>query len=80
MSPAEIREKRIGLGLTQGMAARTFGVGERTWRRWEGGTLPMTRTAALLLTVVTTVPAAWSMLLDITNGEDDLPPDEPGDA
>lgn len=66
MSPAEIREKRKSLGVTQGQAGRLFHVGDRTWRRWEGGTLPMDGTAERLLVVVTTVPAAWKALLAFT--------------
>lgn len=64
MSPAEIREKRKSLGLTQGAASRLFHVGDRTWRRWEAGALPMDGTAERLLLVVTTVPGAWQALLD----------------
>lgn len=69
MTPAEIREKRKALGLTQGRAARLFHVGDRTWRRWEGGTLPMDETAERLLAVVTAVPAAWQALLDFVQQE-----------
>lgn len=69
MTPAEIRAARKSLGLTQGRAAHLFHVGDRTWRRWEGGTLPMDGTAERLLAVVTSVPAAWQALLDYVQQE-----------
>ena len=37
MSPAEMREIRKGLGLTQAAMAKLFGVDLRTVRRWEAG-------------------------------------------
>lgn len=69
MTPAEIREKRRSLGLTQGAASRLFHVGDRTWRRWEAGIQAMDGPAERLLAVVTTVPAAWQALLDYVKGE-----------
>lgn len=69
MTGAEIRKLRQSLGLTQGQAGRLFHVGDRTWRRWEGGTLPMNGTAERLLAVVTAVPAAWQALLDFAQRE-----------
>ena len=35
MTPPEVRAARQALGLTQGEAARLFGVEARTWRSWE---------------------------------------------
>lgn len=69
MTPAEIREKRKSLGISEGQAGRLFHVDGRKWRRWEGGTLPMNGTAERLLAVVTTVPAAWQALLDFVEQE-----------
>ena len=37
MTPAELRARRVGLGLTQGDVARLMEVDPRTVRRWESG-------------------------------------------
>lgn len=70
MDPYDIREKRTALGLTQGQASRLFRLkSSRTWRRWEAGDQPISAPAGLLLSVVSTVPAAWRKLLAL-NGLD----------
>lgn len=36
-TPAELRERRKALSLSQGECARIAGVASRTWQRWEAG-------------------------------------------
>ncbi len=77
MTPDEIRTKRMGLGITQGQAARIWGLGSaRTWRRWEAGSLPMATPAALLLTIVASVPAAWRALRALRDSDPEAPDDD----
>ena len=40
-SPEQIRERRVGLGLTQVAAARLAGVSYKTWQDWEAGRAAM---------------------------------------
>ncbi|BBK44109.1 hypothetical protein STVA_41290 [Allostella vacuolata] len=37
MTPAELRERRKALSLSQGECARRAGTASRTWQRWEAG-------------------------------------------
>lgn len=50
MTPNEIRDIRIDLGMTQDAFARALGVFNRTVQRWEAGTtgIPQKRAAAAL--------------------------------
>ena len=43
MSPAELRETRVALGLTQEALARELGVTGATVYRWEAGTIGIAR-------------------------------------
>jgi DNA-binding transcriptional regulator YiaG len=56
MTPTEVRTAREFLELTQGQAARLFGVDERTWRGWEGERSAIPPTAALLLRACMALP------------------------
>lgn len=49
MSPEAILAARSELRMTQQRAADLFGVGRRTWLRWERGEIQMPRSAAVVL-------------------------------
>jgi DNA-binding transcriptional regulator YiaG len=49
LSPDDIRELRLGLGLTQREIARLLQLGEKSWTRWESGRERPSRSMNLLL-------------------------------
>ncbi len=49
MTPAEIKQARQQLGLTQAAMAKAMGIGTRKWERWEGGHSPISAEGATLL-------------------------------
>ena len=49
MTPAEIKQVRHQLGLTQAAMARAMGIGTRKWERWEGGHSPISPEGARLV-------------------------------
>ena len=49
MTPAEIKQVRHQLGLTQAAMARAMGIGTRKWERWEGGYSPISPEGARLV-------------------------------
>ena len=49
MTPAEIKQARQQLGLTQAAMAKAMGVGTRKWERWEGGHSPISPEGARLV-------------------------------
>jgi DNA-binding transcriptional regulator YiaG len=59
MTPAQIKELRLKLGLTRGRAAFVFGVDSRTWRRWEAGERDISQPVEKLLTLCVNSPAIW---------------------
>jgi transcriptional regulator with XRE-family HTH domain len=62
MTPEQIRDARMSLGLTRGRAALLFGVDPRTWRRWETGDREISPSVVKLIALCTTLPAAWEAL------------------
>ena len=63
MTPAEMREVREGLGLTQAALAELFGVHIRTVRRWEAGHMVPRGPARTLYAAV--MRGDWSAAADI---------------
>ena len=49
MTPAEIKQARQSLGLTQAAMAAKMGIIQRKWERWEGGHSPISAEGATLL-------------------------------
>lgn len=49
MTPAEIKQARQQLGLTQAAMAKAMGIGTRKWERWEGGHSPISQEGARLV-------------------------------
>ena len=49
MTPAELRAIRKRLGLTGAALAEMLGVTDRTIRRWEAGTVPISKPAIFLI-------------------------------
>ena len=49
MTPAEIKQARQSLGLTQAAMAKAMGIGTRKWERWEGGHSPISPEGARLV-------------------------------
>ena len=49
MTPAEIKQARHQLGLTQAAMAKAMGIGTRKWERWEGGHSPISPEGARLV-------------------------------
>ena len=49
MTPAEIKQARQSLGLTQAAMAAKMGIILRKWERWEGGHSPISAEGATLL-------------------------------
>lgn len=41
MTPADLREARLALGLTQKALAERLGIPRNTWARWERGAMPV---------------------------------------
>jgi len=62
MDAQQLYAIRISLDLTQGEASRLFGVEERTWRRYEGGTRAIPKPVARLLLLVEQMPGALEEL------------------
>jgi DNA-binding transcriptional regulator YiaG len=69
MTPTEIRERRLRLGMTRGQIARLFRTQPRLWRRWEIGTVPISGPVALLLVMASTSPAVLELLLALPHDE-----------
>ena len=49
MTPAQIKQARQSLGLTQAAMAEKMGIILRKWERWEGGYSPISAEGATLL-------------------------------
>lgn len=49
MTPAQIKQARQSLGLTQASMAAKMGIILRKWERWEGGHSPISAEGATLL-------------------------------
>ena len=49
MTPAQIKQARQSLGLTQAAMAAKMGIIQRKWERWEGGHSPISSEGATLL-------------------------------
>ncbi len=62
MTPQTIRETRQRLGLSQGQAARLFGVDGRSWRRFEHGDIEPREPILRLLMMADTVPGVLRAL------------------
>lgn len=49
MTPAQLKQARHQLGLTQAGMAKAMGIGTRKWERWEGGHSPISPEGAKLV-------------------------------
>ena len=49
MTPSQLKQARITLGLTQSAMAKAMGIGTRKWERWEGGHSPISPEGARLV-------------------------------
>lgn len=49
MTPAQLKQARQRLGLTQAAMAKAMGIGTRKWERWEGGHNPISPEGAKLI-------------------------------
>lgn len=49
MTPSQLKQARITLGLTQAAMAKAMGIGTRKWERWEGGHSPISPEGARLV-------------------------------
>lgn len=49
MTPSQLKQARITLGLTQAAMAKAMGIGTRKWERWEGGHSPISPEGATLV-------------------------------
>jgi putative zinc finger/helix-turn-helix YgiT family protein len=49
LTPERLYELRLSLGWSQVQMEEAFGVGEKTWGRWERGTVPLSGPAARLV-------------------------------
>lgn len=49
MTPAQLKQARQSLGLTQAGMAKAMGIGTRKWERWEGGHSPISPEGARLV-------------------------------
>jgi len=67
MTPADLRARRISLGLTAGGFARMLGMTgaecDRTVRRWERGDRAIPETVQLILELVDTFPEVHDRLM-----------------
>ena len=57
MTPAEIKQARHQLGLTQAAMAKAMGIGARKWERWEGGHSPISSEGARLVDLLVELKA-----------------------
>ena len=62
LSPAEIRETRASLGLTQVEFEELLGVSSPTCSRWENGAVQQSKSADRLIRLIASVPAAREYL------------------
>lgn len=74
MTPEEIKDHRLSLGLTKGRAAFYFGVDARTWRRWESGQKPVSLSAAILLRISVKSPLVWEVVRSVAEHAPQSPP------
>lgn len=49
MTPSQLKQARMTLGLTQAAMAKAMGIGTRKWERWEGGHSPISPEGARLV-------------------------------
>lgn len=63
MKPDELRNLRLGVGLTQQQLGEAIGVSVRTVRRWEAGRAPISRPNEIAIRCATTpgAPRPYSM-------------------
>jgi DNA-binding transcriptional regulator YiaG len=57
MTPSQLKQARITLGLTQAAMAKAMGIGTRKWERWEGGHSPISPEGARLVEMLVDLKA-----------------------